>query len=184
MARIDYKSDKSRGLEEVEGSDGRLNVSARSDIRGYYNSRDEGQTYTLHWDDTAADAADFVVVWKNVRQDGKTLIISSVGINCALLSVVQLVFVSGTATGGSILTPTNLNKSAPHATPDGTSRGNAALANLSEISIIDAVNLQVGGHEEMRLFDRVQLGQNDAVAIKYATGSQGRCFGVMFGFYE
>ena len=47
MSRIEFKNDKTRATEETEGSDGRLNVSARSDERGYYNSRDEGQCYTM-----------------------------------------------------------------------------------------------------------------------------------------
>ena len=39
MARIEYKNDGTRALEEAEGSAGRLNVSSRSDSRSYYNSQ-------------------------------------------------------------------------------------------------------------------------------------------------
>ena len=35
--KIDFKNDATRAQEEAEGSDGRLNVSGRTDSRGYYN---------------------------------------------------------------------------------------------------------------------------------------------------
>jgi len=184
MTTIRYKNDKNRSFEEAEGSDGRLNVSSRADSRAYYNSRDEGQTFSLLWDDADAAAGDLVCVWKNLRTDGKHLVISSIGINASLVSTVSVVFVSGTAAGGSVLTPTNLNATSPNDAPDGSARGNSALSGLTELAEIDHAAVGANGHEELRIDDRVRLGQNNSIAIKYETGSNGRCYGIIFGYYE
>lgn len=184
MARIEFKNDKTKAIEEMEGSDGRANVSSRSDSRSYYNSRDRGLCFSLVWDDADAAAGDLICYWQNLRSD-KELVITSVGVNAILASTVQLYFVTvGTPSGGNALTPTNLNKGSANDAPASSARGDAALSGLTEDGIIDSVQVQATGHEEMRLGDRIRLGQNDAIAIKYNVGTSGRCFGVIFGYYE
>ena len=96
MARIDYKNDTTRAVEEAEGSDGRLNVSSRADGRPYYNSRDDEQCYTVVFDFQSATAGEFGIYWKNTNTSGKDLVISSIGINSVEASRVKLWFVSGT----------------------------------------------------------------------------------------
>ena len=76
MSRIQYINDKTGTFQEAQGSDGHLNVSARADTRSYYNSRNEGQTYSLTWDNTNTSSGETVVHWKNISTS-KTLVISS-----------------------------------------------------------------------------------------------------------
>ena len=65
MATVDYKSDKTRALEQAEGSDGRLNTSSRSDGRKYYNSRDVQRTFFTSFDHPDAAAGQFSLYIQN-----------------------------------------------------------------------------------------------------------------------
>ena len=44
----------------------------------------------------------------------------------------------------------------------------------------------IDGHEELRLDDRVRLGQNDAIALEVDAVTSGTplVFGVLFGYFE
>lgn len=187
MARIDYKNDITRAVEEAEGSDGRLNVSSRSDDRAYYNSRDEEQCYTVPFDFQDAAAGEFAVYWKNTSTNGKDLIISSVGVNSVEFSRIKLWFVSGTASGGTSLSPTNLNRASSNAATAIAMEGGSAstgITGLTGENLIDFLYVSATGHEEFRLSDRIRLGQNDAIAIEYDEGTTGDISGVIFGYYE
>jgi hypothetical protein len=185
MARIEFKNDQTRAFEEAEGSAGRLNVSSRSDTRSYYISRDMAQAYSLVFDHQDAAAGEYSVYWKNDSSE-KDLVISSLGVNSVNAARVKLWFVSGTAGGGATSTPTNLNKKSSN-DADSTSRNassGSGISGLSTISPIDFVFVQATGHQELRLTDRVRLGQNDAIAIEYDEGTTGDFGGVIFGFFE
>jgi len=186
MSRIEYKNDVSRALEEAEGSDGRLNVSSRTDGRSYYISRDTGQAYSVAFDFQDAEAGEFGAYWKNTSTD-KDLVIEAIGVNSVENSRIKLWFVTGTAAGGTTLIPTNLNKSSSKdASADAMEGGSAAtgITGLTTAGLIDFVYCTANGHEELRLKDRLRLGQNDAIALEYDEGTTGDFSGVIFGFYE
>ena len=189
MARIEFKNDKNRATEEAEGSDGRLNTSSRSDNRAYYNSRDEQLCFTVPFDFQASESGEFVVYWQNTSSD-KDLVISSIGINTFLASRFKLHFVSGAASGGNEITPTNLNKSSSKDAPSNSREGGSGatgIDNITSISLIDFLYVGAGMHEEFRLSDRVRLGQNDAIAIEVdetAGGATADVSGVIFGYFE
>ena len=185
MARIEYKNDGTRALEEAEGSAGRLNVSSRSDSRAYYNSRDEKQTYSVCYDHQGAVAGELSLYIENTSAT-KELVIAAIGTNAAENARIKLWFVSGTAAGGSVLTPTNLNKGSSNDADSIVRVGNSgdAITGLTTISCIDFAAVQSMGHEEFRLGDTVRLGQNDAIAIEYDEGVTGDLFGVSFMFFE
>ena len=181
-----FTSDKTGGLEKMRGSDGRANVSSRQDSRGYYNSRDESEAFSLTWDDASSAAGDFIVYWKNTSTD-KDLVISSVGLNADTNVLYEMNFVSGTA-AGTTATPTNLNAKSDNDAP-ATAFNTAVVTGLTKVAEIDHAYVLAGGHEELRLGDRVRLGQNDAIAIKIevsfgGVGSAIHSSGVIFGFYE
>lgn len=186
MARTEYKNDQTRALEEAEGSDGRLNVSSRADGRGYYNSRDEKQCYTVAFDFQSAAAGEFAAYWKN-ESTSKELVISSIGLNSVEASRIKLWVVTGTAAAGTVLTPTNLNvPSSKAATAIAMEGGSAStgITGLTGAKLIDFAYVSATGHEEFRLDDRLRLGQNDAIAIEYDEGTGGDLSGVIFGYYE
>ena len=155
--KIDFKNDKTRALEETEGSDGRLNVSSRADNRAYYNSRDEGQCYSMPFEFNTSATGEYAAYLKNTNTE-KEMVISSVGINAEVASRFKLDFVTGTAAAGDTVTPTNLNNSSPHdATATGMEGASAGtgITGLTAVNTIDYAYCTATGHEELRLKDRV-----------------------------
>ena len=49
---------------------------------------------------------------------------------------------------------------------------------------VDFVTVGADGHEELRLDDRLRLGQNQAIALEYDEGTGGDMFGVIFFYFE
>ena len=191
--KIKVTNDVNKSTEEIEGSDGRLNVSSRADGRGYYNSRDESESYSLVFDDANATAADYVVYLKNTKTDGKHLILRSVGINCeAASSSFKLSTVTGTAGGGTTATPVNLNqagvaRSATVTALTTADSGSTPMSGLTEEFVLDHAGVTGAyGHQEFRLQDQVRLGEGQAVAIELesAAAADVRCFGVIFFYFE
>lgn len=177
--------------EEPKGSDGRLNVSSRSDSRGYYNSRDKGLCFSVVFNMTLCADDEFFAYWRNASPD-KTLVISAIGVNAGEACNIKLHFVTGTAASGTELTPVNLNKASSKSAPDDSvvmaMEGNTTtpISGLTTAGTIDYLGITAAnGHEEFRLGDRVRLGQNDAIALEgedIATTTP--IWGVMFGYYE
>lgn len=184
--RIEYKNDQTRAFEEMEGSDGRANVSSRSDARVYYISRDQGRAFSVPFDFQSATAGEYGAYWQNTSTTDD-LVIQAIGVNSANASRIKLWFVTGTAAAGTTVTPTNVNKTSPkdaEATAmEGASAG-TGITGLSTDGLIDFVGVVANGHEEFRLQDSIRLGQNDAIALEYDEGTSGDMWGVIFGFYE
>jgi hypothetical protein len=186
MARIEYINDVNGSFQEAHGSDNRLNVSARSDNRAYYNSRDSGRCFTLAYDHQSAVAGEYSIYWQNTDTTGRDLVISSVGLNSAEASRIKLQFVTGTAAGGTVVTPLNTNGGKSNAASATCRQGASgdAITGLTTAGTLDFAYVQATGHEEMRLTDRVRLGQNDAIALRYDEGTTGDFAGVIFAYYE
>lgn len=188
MARIEYINDETGSFQEAAGSDNRLNVSSRSDNRAYYNSRDDEQCYTIVYTHLAATDAEFSFYLKNTSST-LTMVVSSVGVNCDTVDTrFKLWFVTGTASNGASVTPTNLNRHSSNAA-DATaleSAGGTAISGPALDALIDMVHLQASGHEEFRLTDRVRLGQNDAIALEADENTAGTAdiAGVVFFYFE
>ncbi len=185
MTEIQYENDVSQSLQRAKGSDGRLNVSSRTDGRSYYISRDAAQAYSVVFDDTDCDVGDEFFYLKNdsVNMD---LVLDSIGINATLVGSFKLQFEVGTdIAGASVLTPTNLNKSSSKQAVV-TCRGNSLLTGTSiPDGVIDHVALNVAGHEEFRLKDRIRLGQGDAISILYDRGTANNIVeGVVYFYFE
>ena len=185
MARIEYKNDRTRATEEMEGSDGRANVSSRSNSRVYYNSRDERQTYAVPYDHESAAAGEFSVYLENTSST-KEMVISRASFNSVEFARVKLWFVTGTAAGGTLITPTNLNKGSSN-DADALVRQAAAgdaITGLTTQGLIDHEFVSATGHGEFSINDTVRLGQNDAIVIEYDEGVTGDLVGVIDIFFE
>lgn len=186
MGRIEFKNDSTRAIEETEGSDGRLNVSSRTDSRRYYNSRTEGKAYSFVYSFDSAASTEFAFYLKNTSTT-KTLVVSSVGVNSAVAARLCLNFVTGTAADGTLVTPTNANKTAPYLASAIAMEGNTAatgITGLTDVGKIDLAWVQATGHEELRLDDTVRLGQNDAIALSVLETAGGDVGGVVWFYYE
>ncbi len=187
MARIEYIDDVGGNFQEAHGSDSRLNVSSRADNRAYYNSRDQAQAYTWVYSHTASAAGEYSLYLQNTSVS-KTLVISSIGCNSDLGVNVKLWFATGTATNGSSITGTNLNKSSSNvaAATAIEHADTTALGGFSLDVIIDYLTVNIKSHEEFRLSDRLRLGQNDAIVLEVDAATSGTplVYGVVFGYFE
>jgi hypothetical protein len=185
MARIEFKNNKTKALEELEGDDGRISVSSRSDTRAYYNSRNQRQTYAVPFDHQSAAAGEFSLYIENTSSQLK-MVVSRAGLNSVEFSRLRLWFVSGVAAGGTLLTPTNLNKGSSNDADAVVRQAGAgdAITGLTTLGQIDFEFVSATGHGEFTLSDTVRLGQNDAIAIEYDEGTTGDLAGVVDFFFE
>ena len=187
-----FKTGTGNELSAAKGSDGRVNVSSRSDGRGYYNSRDESESYVMVFDDAnaASSTTDFVAYLKNDKTNGKHLVIRSASVNCEVLSKISFHIVTGTATGGAAITPTNLNQAGVARSATVTARGptdssSSPLAGLTADKEVDHVNCVAGGHEEFRFLDQLRIGQDQAIGVRMDAGTDdSQVFGVIFFYFE
>ncbi len=192
MSFISFLNDKLGFHETVHGSDGRFNVSARTDERIYYVSRDKSQAYTMVFDDASATAGDFVAYLKNTDTTGKQLVIHSIGINSeAATSIFELIVVTGTQSGGATVTPTCLNRAAPKSAAASAAApvnsNSTPMTGFTEVADLDHAGIGVSfGHEEFRIQDSIRLGQDVAVVIKLdaAAAVDKRAWGVIFFYFE
>ncbi len=186
MARIDYINDMTGSFQEAHGSDNRLNVSSRADNRGYYNSRDQEQAYGLSWTHLGATDAEESFYIKN-DSTTLTLVISYFTVSCDTAARFTFAMTDATATNGTAIVPTNLNRHSSNAAV-GTflhSAGGTA------ITVTPGVNIEIfhcvaNARLVIELGDRVRLGQNDAVVLQatedHATTSDSA--GTVFFYYE
>ena len=185
MAEIQYENDSNGAVQRTRGSDNRLNTTSRVDGRVYYNSRDKGRAFTLVFDHQTAAAGEFSVYWKNTSNTRK-LVIAHAGANSVEASRVKLHFVTGTAAGGSTITPVNLNRESSNAAEATCRQGAAgdAITGLTSAGVIDFEWVEATGHAEFRVDDAIRLGEGDAIAIEYDEGTSGDFGGVIFAYYE
>ncbi len=190
MPRIQYIDDVTGNLQETHGSDSRFNTSSRSDTRGYYNSRDESESYSLVFDDANCTVGDFCVHLQNTKTDGKHMVIRSASVNSDSNSAFDLVLVTGTAGGGAVAaTPLNLNQAGVAKTATATANtvvdsDASPITGLTAGSEFDHVNVAANGHEEFRTEDQIRIGQDQAIGIRNKIGTGVSCFGIIFFYFE
>jgi len=178
MSLIDFFNDRLGFREVARGTDGRVNVSSRSDSRGYYNSRDQSESFYLTFFDTRGTANDYVAYLKNDKTDKSHMVIREISAGSQSgAAVFKLIRATGTVTGGDSATPFNLNSGGliePAAVTARTaSDSNASpLANVTEDALIDLIGQDAAyGHEEFHLDDQLRIGPGQAIAVEFDIGS-------------
>ena len=184
--QIEFRNDQTNAKEDTEGSDGRLNVSSRTDGRRYYNSRDVGQTYSVAFNFNTAASTEYALYVKNTSTS-KTLVVSSIGINSEVATRFQLDTVTGTAAAGTLLTPFNLNTSAAKAASATCMEGDSAAGGITGLTIeskVDIAYCTATGHEELRLNDSLRIKQNQAIGLQVLETAGGDVGGVIYFYFE
>ncbi len=167
MVRIDDGGGKN-GAVTVSNNQ-RLDVSARTAGRQYYESRDTGQVYTVISVDATAVANEETVYVQNISTN-KDMIIEKITINTDTNSLWRIKFVTGTAAGGSVLTPVNLNQTSSNAAA-ATCRGDGAVTGLTDDGDITLVRISADSHNEVLFSEALRLGQDDAIAVECETNA-------------
>ena len=159
---LDYLTSKG-AVEQVHGSDTRLNVSSRSDDRSFYISRDEGQYYCLHVEDDDAATNDLLAYLRN-DSSSKSVFIRDIHISVESAATIKLAYGNATAaTGGSALTPVNMNRASSNAA-DITARGNGAITGVTADTFFSA--FRIGAGETFEYDVTIILGQNDNIVVE------------------
>ncbi len=165
--RIGYLTSKGV-FEEVHGSDTRLNTSSRSSQRIHYISRDDGQAYTVTSHDGTAAAGTYPIYLQNTSSSGLLLYVDKIMVGGVETALWKVWFVTGTASGSSVLTATNINKASSNAAAI-NARGDGPVSSLTTDGQIWAARTDASAHDEVRFDDAVILGQNDAIAVEIDT---------------
>lgn len=184
---LEATSDVTGSKEPVFGSDNRINVSARSDARSYYNSRDERLAFSLSWDDASTATGDYVLYWQNTDTTGKVLVIEGIDIGSQYGSDWQLQEVTGTGGGGSAATPVCLNRESPKLAPANCFTAVSSTVTIGAIGqIINHPTVPARNGRLIDLKDKIRLGQNGAIALQciLTDTSPGLTQGTIFGYYE
>lgn len=147
----------------------RLDTSARVASREYYESRDQGQVYSVISVDATAVANEETAYIQNTSTS-KDMIIESIIISTDTASQWRVKFVTGTATGGSLLTPVNLNKGSSNSA-NAIVRGDGAIGGLTDDGDITYVRIGADTHDELTFSEALRLGQDDALAVECETNS-------------
>ncbi len=170
---IHLEDGKGRGLMASVSESNRLNVSAKSNPRMFYISRDDQQAFSVVALDTSATAGDLVFHLKNTSSS-KNMIMHTFAASSANSALLKLWVVTGTAASGTDLTPTNLNlTSGLTAEADSMSGDAAAITGLATGSLIVAGRILANSFVPLDLNDALILGPGDQIAIEYDTGTAG-----------
>ncbi len=188
---IRYSDDRGNGLADVQGSDGRLNVSARSDARVYYNSRDEHLVFAVPFLVTLMDTDENFVAWRNASDD-KELVIASIAVTTFEQLDVEWHVGTGTPASGTTIVPVNMNQGSKRSAPtDGVESvmmgtTTTPLTGLTSDGVVADLRVQVTAPSTIFNFqDTIRLGQNDTFFGQLGTASTpGFVRGAIYGYYE
>lgn len=181
MTQIQFPGDVSGAIQITHGSDGRLNVSSRSDERIYYNSRDKGQTYVWSSFDNGAAVGEYTIYVQNTSAT-LNLIIKEIVLSPGVAMTFKIATVTGTPTSAAI-TGFNLNRNSGNAAA-ANARGNALVDDLTEEQVLRVVMVGVLSTEHVEFHDALQLGQNDAIAVECDVNAGGLVYMQIFGYFE
>lgn len=168
---IQIDDGKGRGFVASVSDDNRLNISAKTNPRIYYVSRDKGLAFMLTSVDADAVAGDYILYLKNTSAT-RQLFVKRIATGAANAALWKSWVVTGTAAGSSLLVPTNINLTSGK-TADATCRGNGAVSGLTTGGLLDVHRTGAGEHDHSLWEDALILGTGDAIAVEYDTGTTG-----------
>ncbi len=179
------KIEDGRGKARLAGVNAtqRLDVSAKTQERIMFASRDFGLSYTAVYDGVTGAADDFVAYLKNTSST-RNMFISDIELESFEAVKWKVFAVTGVATSGESVTPSSLNRSksiAPEAT---AMAGDTAITLLTTGDHLASVRTPALGQSHLDFHDALILGPGDAIALKYNSGTGGICSSTIFFHFE
>jgi len=159
----------------------RLNVSAKTNPRLFYSSRDEGKAFNLISTDANAAAGDYVFYLKNTSTTDN-LYVKHIEFHAANAAVWKVWEVTGTA-GGTSITPSNLNLGSPNEA-ESIGFGDNAVTGLTTVKQVGTHRHDANGEGEMSYEDALILTPGAAIAVEYDAGTTGAAEIDCFFHYE
>jgi len=169
-------------IEDGKGKNGdasvsvvqRLNVSAKSKNRLFYISRDDGLAFNAVMPSFSAAAGDIVYYLKNTSAD-KNIMIDSLEFHSLEAVHWKIFSVTGTAAGGTVITPANVNLGSGRQASASVMGGGATITGLTNSAQIGTHRTQATGEASMDWSGGLILAPNSAIAVEYDTGTTGLC---------
>jgi hypothetical protein len=167
-------------IEDGKGKNGdvgvsknqRLDVSARSNNRIFYASRDDGLAYRAVYAGMTLAAGDICAYLKNTSST-RFLFVNHIELN-AVQAVTWKVFqVTGTAADGELITPSELNLSKAIPAEAIAMAGDTTISALSFTTLLGVYRTGAGSGSEFEFHDALILGPGDAIAVEYDAGTGG-----------
>lgn len=174
---------KGSGRQASVSSVQRLNVSAKTQGRIFYASRDFGLAYNAVYDDITAASGDIVAYLKNTSST-RNLFVTHMEFHSVENVKWKIFSVSGTAASGATVIPSTLNLSSGIAAEAEAMSGDTAITGLTTLTQIGTHRSQALGDSEMHYDGALMLGPGDAIAIEYDTGTTGLCSVDVHFFFE
>ncbi len=181
MTQIQFPGDVTGAIQITHGSDGRLNVSSRSDERIYYNSRDRGQTYVWTSFDSGAAVTEYSIYVQNTSAT-LNLVIKEIILSPGVAMTFKIATVTGVATGTPI-TGFNLNRNSGNAA-SANAFGDALVGVIVEEQVLRTEMVGALATSHVEFHDALQLGQNDAIAVECDVNAGGLVYMQIFGYFE
>ena len=163
--------------------DGRLKVDSESNARIFTISKDFGEAFNAVMPSFSAAATEYVFYLKNTSIT-QNIVIESIEYHSVQAVHWKVWRVTGTAAGGTVITPTNLNFNSSNAASATAMGGAATITGLTTVAQIGTHRTQATGEAGMTFGGALILGQNDAIAIEYDTGTTGLCEIDCIFYYE
>lgn len=166
MVRID---DGGKNGSVSVSNTNRLDVSARTASREYYESRDEGNVYSITMTDAGGQTTEDLIYLKNTSTT-HDIVIDDIFIGSLAVSEWVLKFVTNTsAVTGTSITAVNLNKASSKSASVEARGGAAGVANLVDAGNISILRVGVGITSDFKFGEALRLGQDDAIALELTT---------------
>ena len=162
----------------------RLQVSARSNSRSYYQSR-TGNTYTIIAADAGPVAAEYTLYFKN-DSAVDNFVVSRIDTYATDADVVwKLAKVTGTAATAAAITPVQTNTGSGKSALTTCRGGAGGVTGLTPSTVIwQWYNGVANTTRQMDTGDTLIVGPGQAIALEYDAGTGGAVLINMVGFYD
>lgn len=178
---MSFIEDPSSGRRASVSSVNRVNVSAKTNPRIFYISRDDGLSFNLISDGASIAAGDICMYLKNTSST-RNLFIHHIEFHSVEAVKWKVFEVTGTPSGTAI-TPSNLNLGSG-IPAEASAYGNGSITGLTTVKQIGTHRTEAFGEGEMVYNNALILPPNSAIAVEYDTGTTGQAEIDCFFHYE
>jgi len=149
----------------------RLNVSAKTAPRPFYIARDDGRAFALDSIVASAAAGNIVLYLKNTS-DTRNMFVDVICVSALNAALWKLSDATGTAAGGSVLVPGNLNRGSS-LLAEVDSRGDGSVTGTASSARLGAVRSAASSSAEFTFGGSLILVPNQAIQVEYDAGTTG-----------
>jgi hypothetical protein len=173
-----------KGYQAKVDSENRLTVNAKTNVRGYFSSRDQGNAYSIVAEDADPAAGEYTVWVQN--NSTNHFIVSRIITGSTDADVVwKLWQVTGTGATAAAITPKSLNLALAISASLTAKGGAGGVTGLTTSGMITMWNQGVANSTFVfDSNDMIRIGQNQAIALEYDAGTTNACSITILGYFD